>query len=209
MDGTVHGFEQALFVLEIIGVVAFAIAGALRAIEREMDLFGMAVLAATTALGGGIIRDLLAQRFPVSLSHPVYFIFALVGALLAVPAISFIARHPSWFKAFDALGLAVFSVLGANVALAQGLNLISVLLFGVLTGIGGGVVRDILADDVPMVLRQEIYGLASLVGITVQWALVHLHVALIPAAVAGATVIFLVRLAAIRWNWNLPRVRMR
>jgi uncharacterized membrane protein YeiH len=202
-----HGIELAFFVLEIIGVVAFAMAGALRAVERDMDLFGMAVLAVITALGGGIIRDLLAQRFPASLSHPVYFIFALLGALLAVPAIGFITRHPSWFKATDALGLAVFSVLGANVALAQGLNIISVLLFGLLTGIGGGVVRDVLANDVPLVLRQEIYGIASLTGIAVQYVLVHLHVPLIPAAVAGAVVIFLVRLAAIRWNWNLPRVR--
>ncbi|OPZ83136.1 MAG: hypothetical protein BWY76_02424 [bacterium ADurb.Bin429] len=197
----------ALFVLELIGVVAFAVAGALKAIQREMDIFGILVLAAITALGGGIIRDLLANRFPVSLDEPVYFAVAIIGGLLAAVGAGFFTRYQYWLKIFDALGLAVFAVLGANVALNLNLNVLSVLLFGLLTGIGGGVVRDLLANEVPLVLRQEVYALAALIGITIQWSLVRLDVPLIPAALIGALLIFLIRLAAIRWNLNLPRVK--
>ncbi|HOF89289.1 MAG TPA: trimeric intracellular cation channel family protein [Armatimonadota bacterium] len=197
----------ALFVLELIGVAAFAIAGALKAIQREMDIFGILVLAAITALGGGIIRDLLADRFPASLDQPVYFAVAIIGGLLAAVGAGFFTRYQDWLKIFDALGLAIFAVLGANVALNLHLNVLSILLFGLLTGIGGGVVRDLLANEVPLVLRQEVYALAALIGITIQWALVRLGLPPLIAALIGALGIFLIRLAAIRWNLNLPRVK--
>ncbi len=196
-----------LFVTELIGVVAFAIAGALRAIEREMDIFGVMVLAVITALGGGFVRDLLANRFPVSLREPVYFYVAIGGGVLAILAGRLIARYPTGLRLFDALGLAVFSVLGAQVGLTEQLNMLSVLLLGMLTGIGGGVLRDVLANDVPLVLRQEVYALASLLGITALLALVHLGLPNSVAVVTGAVVTLLIRLAAIRWNLNLPRLR--
>ncbi len=208
MDGAAR-IETTLFILELVGVVAFAIAGALKAIEREMDIFGILVLAAITALGGGIIRDLLADRPPVSLTQPLYFATAIVGGLLTVPLGSFITRYRDWLKIFDALGLAVFAALGANVALAAHLNVLSVVLFGLLPGIGGGVLRDLLANEVPMVLRQEVYALAALIGILAQWGLAMLGVDLLIAALIGALVTVLIRLAAIRLNLNLPRVRMK
>lgn len=208
MDGTAR-IETALFILELVGVVAFAMAGALKAIEREMDIFGILVLAAITALGGGLIRDILASRPPVSLAQPIYFAIAIAGGLLTVPLGNAIARHRNWLKIFDALGLAVFAALGANLGLSAHLNILSVVLFGLMPGIGGGVLRDVLANEVPMVLRQEVYALAALIGILAQWGLVMLRVDLLIAAVIGALVTFLIRLAAIQWNLNLPRVRMK
>lgn len=199
--------ETVLFVLELVGIAAFAIAGALRAIEREMDVFGIIVLAAITALGGGFIRDMLADRFPISLERPAYFYTALGAGMLTILSAGVVSKYSRWLSIFDALGLAVFSVLGAQVGLARELNILSVLLFGLLTGIGGGVLRDVLANDVPLVFRQEVYALASLLGIAVQWALHQAGVASSLSLVAGALVILAIRLAAIHWHLNLPRIR--
>lgn len=197
----------ALFVLELIGVVAFAVAGALTAIDRELDIFGVLVLATITALGGGIIRDLLVGRFPVSLQNPIYFYVALLGALLAIPMLRLTPRSLLWLKLFDALGLALFSVLGAQVGLLYHLNFLSTLLLGLLTGIGGGVLRDMLANEIPLVLRQEVYALASVIGISVLWVIMRAGGSALVGVIAGAVIILGIRLAAIYWNLNLPRIR--
>lgn len=200
---------RVLFSLELVGVLAFAITGALRAVERDMDIFGILVLAVITALGGGIIRDLLVGRFPVSLSTPVYFYAAVIGGLLVMPTLGTLRKYVYWIRIFDGLGLAIFSVLGAQVGLIYKLNFLSVLLLGLLTGIGGGIVRDVLANDIPLVLRQEVYALASLIGIALLGLLVRAGVSMPIAAISGAVVIFAIRLAAIRWKLNLPRIQHR
>jgi uncharacterized membrane protein YeiH len=203
----VQEISVALFVLELTGVIAFAVAGALTAIERELDIFGVLVLATITALGGGIIRDVLVGRFPVSLQNPVYFYVALLGALLAIPALRLTPKSLLWLKLFDALGLALFSVLGAQVGLLYHLNFLSTLLLGLLTGIGGGVLQDMLANEIPLVLRQEVYALASVIGISVLWVIVHAGGSALVAVIAGAVIILGIRIAAIYWNLNLPRIR--
>jgi len=196
-----------LFIAELIGVVAFAVAGALKAIECDMDVFGIMVLAVITALGGGIIRDLMINRFPVSLSTPVYFYAAIAGGIVTLLTIRVVHRYLLWLKIFDAMGLAVFSVLGAQVGLARHFHLIAVVLLGLLTGIGGGILRDVLANEVPLVCRQEIYALASLLGILVLWALPLASMPPTGALILAIILIFVIRLAAIHWNWHLPRIR--
>lgn len=195
-----------LFAAELIGVVAFAAAGALRSMERRMDVFGVMVLAVITALGGGFIRDILVNRFPASLAQPVYFYTALAGGALTLLLGPLVQRYPLWLKLFDALGLAVFSILGAQVGIDRGLNGLTVTLLGLLTGIGGGVLRDLLANDVPLVLRQEVYALASLLGIGVLLAVDYVRLPSAIGIIAGVLVTLLIRLAAIRWNLNLPRL---
>ncbi len=202
-----HELQSVVFVAELIGVLAFAIAGALKAIERDMDIFGILVLALITALGGGMIRDILIHRFPVSLQNPYYFYVATAGGLLALMTLPYLRKYLYWVKFFDALGLAVFSILGAQVGLDYRLNFLSVLLLGLLTGIGGGVLRDVLANEVPMVLRQEVYALASLAGIAVFWALAKSPLPPPYPLIAGIAAVFAFRLAAIRWNLNLPRAK--
>jgi uncharacterized membrane protein YeiH len=155
MEHPVQEFSRVFFAIELIGLVAFAVSGALIAIEREMDIFGVLVLALITALGGGVIRDIIADRFPVSLRIPIYFYTALAGTLFAVPFRRATPKSLYWLKVFDALGLAMFSVLGARVGIAQD-NFLSTVLLGVLTGIGGGMLRDIIANEIPLVLRQEV-----------------------------------------------------
>ena len=207
MSSHFFALGHVLFAIELIGVAAFAIAGALSAIERDMDIFGVLVLAVITALGGGIIRDILVGRFPISLQTPSYFFAAILGALLAIPALRATPKYLYWLKVFDALGLAIFSVLGAQVGLDRHLNFLSILLLGLLTGIGGGILRDVLANEVPLVLRQEVYALASLLGIVIMWMLVRLGVPEYAAVISGAAAIIIIRLAAVHWNLNLPRLR--
>lgn len=199
--------NRIVFALELIGVIAFAVTGALRAIERDMDVFGILVLGLITALGGGIIRDILVNRFPVSLLSPIYFYMATLGSLLAIIGLRATRKYAYWIKLFDALGLAVFSVLGARVGILGELNVLSVLILGLLTGIGGGIIRDVLANEVPLVLRQEVYALASLIGIAVLWLLRSAGIASPTALIISASVIFIIRLAAIQWNLQLPRIR--
>ncbi|HEY3380012.1 MAG TPA: TRIC cation channel family protein, partial [Armatimonadota bacterium] len=148
-------------------------------------------------------------RFPASLLDPRYFYAALAGYLLAVAAFPVFKTTPSFLfilKLFDALGLAIFSVLGAQVALQHNLNLLSTVLLGLLTGIGGGVLRDVLANEVPLVLRQEVYALASLIGVMTLWFAYHAGISVTVAVILGAIVVFVIRLAAIYWHLNLPRV---
>lgn len=199
--------NQLPIILELIGVIAFAITGALSAIEREMDIFGILVMALITAIGGGIIRDILINHFPVSLQTPIYFYMAFLGGLLAIPISHSKPRYITLLKIFDAIGLAVFSILGAQIGIHFQLNFLSILILGLLTGIGGGVLRDILANEVPLVFRKEIYALASLIGITVFWMLIHFHFPVQMAVALGVLVIICIRLASMYWNLNLPHLR--
>lgn len=199
--------NAVLFGVELLGVLAFAIAGALRAIEGEMDVFGVLVLALITALGGGFIRDILIDRFPTSLATPIYFYTATAGWVLTLLTRRTLKKYLYWIKVFDALGLGIFSALGAQVAIASHLNVLSVLLLGLLTGIGGGIIRDLLANEVPLVLRQEVYALASLIGIAALWLVAQLGAPITAAVIFGALAVFVIRLIAIRRNWNLPRLR--
>ncbi|HEX2952103.1 MAG TPA: TRIC cation channel family protein, partial [Armatimonadota bacterium] len=115
MEHPILEFGSVIFALEIIGVIAFAITGALTAIERDMDIFGILVLALITALGGGIIRDILVNRFPVSLLNASYFFATVIGVIITLIIVRSTAKYLLWVKIFDALGLAIFSVLGAQV----------------------------------------------------------------------------------------------
>lgn len=200
---------RLLFTLELIGVLAAAATGALKGIRCGMDIFGVLVLAVITALGGGLIRDILVDRFPVSLANPIYFDAALFGGAVTMLAVRRIHGYLLWINILDALGLASFSILGAQLGLARHLNFLAILLLGLLTGIGGGLLRDILANDVPYVLRREIYALASIAGITLFWAIAQIPFANDAALLAGVLAIFGIRLAAIHWNLNAPRIHFR
>ena len=170
------------FYFELLGAVAFAVSGAALAVKQGMDLFGVAVMGMTTAVGGGILRDmLLGLTPPVALKDPLQALVAIATSLLLF--IVWKKWHPSgnhrvWesvLLAADSLGLGIFSVHGAAVAIraGYGANVFLVLLVGVLTGVGGGVLRDTLAGNVPYICRRHIYALAALVGALV-WLICHL-----------------------------------
>ena len=199
-----------LYTLDLIGVAVFAISGALAAGRKRLDLLGVVVLALVTAIGGGTIRDVLLGRHPIfCLVDPAYLL-VIVGAALATVIVARlrVAPEPALLVA-DALGLALFSVGGAQIAAQSGVPALGGIVLGTITGAAGGVVRDVLSAEIPHVLRRgNLYASAAIAGTAVYFALVALGVARSAATLVGMTVVAGVRLAAIWWRLQLPEFRL-
>jgi uncharacterized membrane protein YeiH len=200
-----------LHLLDLIGVAVFAISGALAAGRRRLDLIGVVVLAAVTAIGGGTIRDLLLDRRPIFwLADPSYLL-VIVGSAVATLLYTRWARVPWQTLAIaDALGLALFSVAGAQIAERAGMPAVACVLLGTVTGAAGGVIRDVLTAQIPMVLqRGSLYATAAIAGTTIYVALVRAGVAQRPSVLTGMALVAVLRLAAIRWELMLPAFELR
>lgn len=206
-----------MFVLELIGAAAFAISGAMAAIKRKADIFGVVFLGVITALGGGVIRDVLIGQLP-----PKMFIsYAYLLASLLVSLIVFFdayIRREKYFankdklseinNIFDAAGLAVFTISGMNTAMGVSDNVILILTLGVITGVGGGMLRDMMTNTMPKVLRKRVYAVASLIGGALYYVLHLIGVNDILSAVIGMVTIFVLRVLATVYKWNLPSVKL-
>lgn len=157
---------EFISLVELVGTVAFAVSGALVAIEKELDYYGIAFLAITTAVGGGIIRDMLInENLPVALENPVYVLVSLASAAIVIIFYKKIVLYSNILLIFDAIGLAAFTAIGAEVAVNNGYNLPFVIIaLALLTGTGGGTLRDIFAKEIPFVFRKEIYAVAAIIG---------------------------------------------
>ena len=193
-----------------MGVAVFAVSGALAAGRRGLDLLGVIVLGTVTAIGGGTIRDVLLDRHPIFwLANPAYLTI-IVSASLATVAYARWRRPPrAALLVADALGLALFSVAGAQIALASGLPATSCILLGTVTGTAGGVMRDVLSAEVPLVLRGgKLYASAAIAGTTTYVLMAGGMHSRIDAAYAGMLVCAALRLAAIWWGLTLPIVRL-
>lgn len=199
-----------LYTLDLIGVAVFAISGALAAGRKRLDLIGVIVLALVTAIGGGTIRDLLLDRHPIFwLADPAYLVVIVGAALGTVVFARFrVAPEPTLLIA-DALGLALFSVSGAQIAERAGIYPLGGILLGTITGAAGGVVRDVLSAEIPHVLRRgNLYASAAIAGTTVYFALEALGLARGPSTIVGMAVVAGVRFAAIWWRLQLPEFRL-
>lgn len=201
------------FIFELIGTIAFSVSGALVAIEKKMDLLGVIILGLMTAVGGGILRDIsLGQHPPQALANPVYFLVAVVVSLLVfLPVVRhFIQSNQRAFDlvllVMDSIGLGVFTVVGIAVSktLVPDGNLLLQVCIGVLTAVGGGVMRDVLAGQTPFIFIKHFYACASLIGALVCAGLWEL-VGMIPAMSAGAVTVIVLRFLAARFHWELPK----
>ena len=199
---------------ELIGTVAFAVSGSLTAIERRLDFFGILVLAIFTAVGGGLIRDLiLGNTPPVMFRNPLYVLVALASSVLLILFSPFFLRtHYSkkmnlvmhGINIFDAVGLGVFTLTGMNTAFSMGYDSVFLAVFvGVTTGVGGGVMRDLLAGRTPQLLRRDIYAVAAIAG-ALSFYLFRLFLPPAGAMLSAAVLIVLIRLTALYRRWNLP-----
>lgn len=190
-------------VLDRVGLVAFAFAGVEVGSRRRLDLFGLLVMGIVTATGGGVIRDLLIVRVPLLLQREDYILWAAGASIVAIVVLAAHRRLPRTLLALaDAAGLGAFAVAGALAAIAADLPLTAVILLGVVTATGGGVIRDLLADRVPIVLRTEINATAAALGALATWSAE-------PASSGGAVILgvgvtALVRVAGIAFNLHLP-----
>lgn len=195
----------AVYALDLFGTVVFAVSGALLAGRKQMDLFGVVVLALVTAVGGGTFRDLVLGRVPVFWVGDATYVVLAVGAGITAFIVVRYARYlVSWLAVADAVGLATFTVIGTRVAMDQGAAPVIAVMMGVMTGVVGGMIRDVLAGEIPLVLRREIYATASLVGAVV-YVLLARSWGHSPTIVGAAALVTLaLRLVAMRWHLTLP-----
>ena len=196
-----------LKVIDLLGVAVFATSGTLSAAKKDLDIFGLFVVAAVTAIGGGTLRDLLLNRQPFWIADSFYLIVIACAVVVTIVGKQFIRTLSGPLLIADAFGLAFFSISGAQTATQTHVGTLPTILLGTMTGVAGGVLRDVLTDEIPLILRREVYATAALAGCGIFVLLLRLGLGLrfvIPIAIA---VTFLLRLAAIRWDLHLPRLR--
>ena len=209
--------EVFFLILEIAGTISFAISGAMAAVEKRVDLFGVIFLGVTTSLAGGIIRDVVIGRVPpVAFSDYKYMAIAIVTSLIVFILARVYHEHykdnleliNTINNVFDAAGLGAFTITGANVALGMGYrsNGFFMIFLAMITGIGGGVLRDLMIGEIPFVLRKRIYAVASLAGGFVYYLLsVKVRMDTMSAAFIGIAIVFGFRMFATIFKWNLPK----
>lgn len=208
--------ETLFTVLEAVGTVAFAVSGATVALQRRLDVFGVMLLGLTTALGGGCIRDLLLGRTPpVMFSQPLYAIVAIATSLIVfllawywrIGFFGHMVLIDRVNNIFDALGRGVFTVIGvrAGVAAGYGENAFLCVFLGLLTGVGGGVLRDMMSREIPMVLCRRVYAIASIIG-GAAYFLLRTPLQESTAALTGVILVFAIRMLATHYRWSLPRI---
>ena len=200
--------EFFIYVLDLFGTVAFAITGAFKAIEKKFDIIGILVLATITGVAGGTIRDVILGRIPNSIADPTYVIVTIASGITIFFLYSRLKKHWNLFLKFDAIGLGVFTIIGATFAYnIFGLNFLAILLAGVLTAAGGGILRDIFVNQVPIVFVKEFYLSASFIGIVIFSVILYFTNELYYATIAGIVLTSSLRLIAMKYNWNLPKVK--
>lgn len=194
-----------LLILDYLGTFAFAVSGALKGVRKGMDLFGVIVLALVTAIGGGTLRDALLDQRPFWLGDQAYVLISLVAAGAVFVLFRLFARTERALLLFDAVGLGVFTAIGAMKAQAADAGGLGMVTMAVTTGVGGGMMRDVLARDIPVVLREEIYASASIAGALVLWGFLALGLPETVAICAGTVLTVLIRILSILLKWKLPR----
>ena len=197
--------KMLVLALDLVGTFVFALSGAFAAARHRLDFFGIMVVSFAAGNFGGITRDLLIGAVPpAAISDWRYLAASLVAGVLTFFCYSYLERLRSTVLVFDAAGLALFAVSGTQKALSFGLNPVMAALLGMMTGIGGGIMRDVLVNEVPTVLRSEIYAVAALAGAAVVVAGHMLLLPSAPVAVAGSFLCFGIRMLAILRSWQLP-----
>lgn len=195
--------------LDIIGVAVFAATGALAASRKQMDLIGFSVLATLTGIGGGTLRDLILDRPVFWLADQTYLAICLGVAAFSFFAAHLIQRRYPLLLWLDGIGLAAYGALGAHVALKSGAGLIVSAALGVITATFGGMMRDVVSQETPLILKQELYATAALCAAAVYLAAISLQIGVPAAAAIAIACGFGLRVGAIRHGWSLPRYKPR
>jgi uncharacterized membrane protein YeiH len=194
--------------LDLFGTMAFAVTGAFKAIEHKADIVGIIILATITGVAGGVMRDIVLGHFPPrSITDPDYVIITTVTGIIIFFLYPKIQKHWNLFLKFDALGLGVFTAIGATLAYQLfGMNFLAMVLAGMLTAIGGGILRDMFVNEIPMVFVKELYASASFLGVVVFYILLIVNFQIEVATIGSIAVVTILRLVAMKYDWNLPKV---
>lgn len=195
------------YILDLFGVAVFAASGVLAAKDRELDMLGVIVVAAMTAIGGGTLRDLLLDRHPIFWITDVWYLVVILLATFAtIVYLRYQAPPQFMLRVADAFGLGLFAISGAQLTQAVGANPLIVVLMGTMTGVTGGILRDVVTGRVPLILQKEIYATAAMGGIALYLALDALGVAANMGFAAGLVFVVALRLIALRRGLNLPGI---
>lgn len=199
---------MVIYSLDLIGTVAFAISGALSAADKKFDWFGATFAAFVTAVGGGSLRDLFIGNLPVTWLSDINYLYAiLAGVVITYLFKSTVMKWKKTLFLFDTIGLGVFTIIGTEKALMLGIHPVMAGIMGMFSAVLGGVIRDTLCNDIPLIFKQEIYATACLLGAMFYLGLNHFGVAESVIVPASVMLIIIVRLLSVRFNLALPRFR--
>ncbi len=201
--------ELFIYILDLFGTMAFAVTGAFKAIEHKADIVGIIILATITGVAGGTIRDVVLGRFPPnSIVDPAYIGITVATGIVIFFLYSHLKKHWNVFLKFDAIGLGAFTVIGATFAYTLfGLDFWVIISAGILTAIGGGILRDVFVNQIPIVFVKELYASASFGGVLIFYFTLYFGLDLYLATIFGFTMTTGLRLVAMKYNWNLPKVK--
>jgi uncharacterized membrane protein YeiH len=201
--------QVIVLILDLFGTMAFAVTGAFKAIEHKADIVGIIILATITGVAGGTIRDIILGHFPPhSISDPNYVIITTITGIALFFLYPKMQKHWNLFLKFDALGLGVFTAIGATLAYQLfGMNFLAMALAGMVTAVGGGILRDMFVNEIPMVFVKELYALASFLGVVIFFIILVIGFQIEVATIGSIAVTTILRLVAMKYNWNLPKVR--
>jgi uncharacterized membrane protein YeiH len=196
-------------ILDLFGTMAFAVTGAFKAIEHKSDIVGIIILSTITGVAGGVIRDIIFGKFPPTVViNPLYLVVTVVTGIVIFILYPSIKIHWNLFLKFDAVGLGVFTIIGASIAYnIFGLNFLTMAFAGVLTAVGGGILRDVFVNEVPLVFVKELYASTSFIGVIILFVMLVMGVNLYSATIPSILAVTSIRLLAMKYNWNLPRAR--
>lgn len=199
-----------VLILDLFGTVAFAVTGAFKAIEHKSDIVGIIILATITGVAGGVLRDVVFGRIPpLAIINPLYLIITVATGVAIFFLYRTIKKHWNLFLKFDAIGLGVFTVIGATFAYNLfGLNFLAMAFAGVLTAVGGGIMRDVFVKEIPIVFVKELYASASFIGVVIFFLLLAAGADMNIAAIPSIVAVTALRLLAMKYNWNLPSARI-
>lgn len=201
----VHSIQQGI---EFVGTFAFAISGIRHAAAKNFDWFGGFVCGIAVAIGGGTIRDVMIGVTPFWMTSSIYIICTVLAQLFVIVFSKFLKRLDNTWFVFDTLGLALFTIAGIQKSLAYDFPFWVAIIMGCMTGSAGGVIRDVLLNNVPIIFQKEIYAMASILGGLVYWVLISLGVNVSITVVSSFLVVCVIRFLAVRYHLSLPRLRL-
>ena len=192
--------------IDILGTFSFAVAGAFAAMEKKLDPFGVLIISFATAIGGGTVRDILIGDLPVAwLNNATAIWVILAGALTAIFFGSYLKKLDKMLFLFDAMGLGLFTIIGIQKGMAHGFSTGICVMLGTVTGCFGGVLRDVLLNNVPLIFQKEIYASASIIGGAIFFLLLGLSISDNLDYTISILIVFFIRVLAVRYNWSLPK----
>lgn len=194
--------------LDYFGTMAFAVAGAFKAIHHKYDIVGIIVLSIITGVGGGIIRDVIfGITLPNAVKNPYYILICVGVGIITFSIYNILNKHWNLFIKFDAIGLGVFTITGSTLAYdIYGLNLLTMSFAGTISAIGGGILRDLLVKEYPLVFVKEVYASISFLGVLLYFGMLFVKLPLEISAISSMAIVTSIRLLSIKYKWNLPRI---